>query len=51
VDELLLVNGIVEVSDLEPGPIIDGHYELRCEIKHLQATIKAMIALLPRSEG
>jgi hypothetical protein len=51
VDQLQIVNGIEEVSELESIVFQDGYDEVRREIKHLLATIKAMVALLPRSEG
>ena len=50
-DQLQMVIGIEEVSELEPILFEDGYDEVRREIKHLLATIKALVVLLPRSEG
>jgi len=50
VDQLQPMNGFDEVSELEAILIKDGHDEVRREIVHLQATLKALAALLPHPD-
>jgi hypothetical protein len=45
-----LVVGITEMPQLEPNTFQDGYYEVRHEINHLLATVKALALLLPESE-
>jgi len=42
--------GIPELPELESSPFHDGYDEIRREINHLLATIKAMVVLLPLSK-
>jgi hypothetical protein len=45
-----IVVGITELPPLEPSLFQDGYDEVRREITHLLATVKAMIVLLPQSK-
>jgi len=42
--------GIYELRELESSSCQDGYDDVRREINHLLATIKAMVVLLPHSE-
>jgi hypothetical protein len=47
---LQVVAGTDEMTETEQGPLEDCYNEIRCEIKHLLATVKALAALLPQTE-
>jgi hypothetical protein len=48
--QMKVLSGIAEVPELEPSLFQDGYDEVRREINHLLATLKAMIVLLPQAE-
>jgi len=50
VNQLQGVAGIYELTETEQGTREDGYDEMRTEIHCLLATVKAMLALLPRPE-